>query len=67
MAKADLAGTLSQIHAIGYQEVELSRWPTHFLWSSCASWLRSSGLKAPSGHFEYTDLSANGITPKLPV
>jgi hypothetical protein len=24
MAKGDLAGTLSQIHAIGYQEVELT-------------------------------------------
>ena len=41
MAKADLAGTLSQIHDIGYQEVELTPVAyTHFLWSNCASWLR---------------------------
>jgi sugar phosphate isomerase/epimerase len=57
MAKSDLAGTLNQIHAVGYQEVEL----TPVAYTLPANELRKvvaeSGLKAPSGHFEYTDLS----------
>ena len=57
MAKADLPGTLSQIHAVGYQEVEL----TPVAYTLPAEQLRkvvaASGLNAPSGHFEYTDLS----------
>jgi sugar phosphate isomerase/epimerase len=57
MAKADLPGTLSQIRAIGYQEVEL----TPVAYTLSADQLRkvvaASGLKAASGHFEYTDLS----------
>jgi len=56
MAKADLPGTLSQIHAVGYQEVEL----TPVAYTLSAEQLRrvvaASGLKAPSGHFEYLDL-----------
>jgi hypothetical protein len=51
MAKSDLPGTLSQIHAIGYQEVEL----TPVAYTLPAEQLRKvvadSGLKAPSGHF----------------
>ncbi len=56
MAKADLPGTLSQIHAVGYQEVEL----TPVAYTLPAEQLRkvvaASGLKSPSGHFEYIDL-----------
>jgi sugar phosphate isomerase/epimerase len=56
MAKSDLSGTLAQIHAVGYQEIEL----TPVAYTLSVERLRKvvalSGLKAPSGHFEYTDL-----------
>jgi sugar phosphate isomerase/epimerase len=57
MAKADLPGTLSQIHAIGYQEVELTPVAYTLSVDRLRQVVASSGLKAPSGHFEYTDLS----------
>ena len=67
MAKSDLAGTLSQIHAIGYQEVELTPVAYTLPVDQLRKVVADSGLKAPSGHFEYTDLPANGIMPKLPA
>jgi sugar phosphate isomerase/epimerase len=57
MAKADLPGTLSQIHAIGYQEVELTPMAYTLSVDRLRQVVASSGLKAPSGHFEYTALS----------
>jgi len=57
MAKADLAGTLKQIHAVGYQEVELTPVAYTLPPDQLRKVLAESGLKAPSGHFEYTDLS----------
>jgi sugar phosphate isomerase/epimerase len=57
MAKADLAGTLKQIHAVGYQEVELTPVAYTLPPDQLRRVLAESGLKAPSGHFEYTDLS----------
>jgi sugar phosphate isomerase/epimerase len=57
MAKADLPGTLSQIHAIGYQEVELTPVAYTLPVDQLRKVVAASGLKAPSGHFEYTDLS----------
>jgi sugar phosphate isomerase/epimerase len=57
MAKADLAGTLTQIHAVGYQEVELTPVAYTLPPDQLRRVLAESGLKAPSGHFEYTDLS----------
>jgi sugar phosphate isomerase/epimerase len=56
MAKSDLAGTLSQIHAIGYQEVELTPVAYTLPVDQLRKVVADSGLKAPSGHFEYTDL-----------
>jgi sugar phosphate isomerase/epimerase len=56
MAKGDLAGTLSQIHAIGYQEVELTPVAYTLPVDQLRKAVADSGLKAPSGHFEYTDL-----------
>jgi sugar phosphate isomerase/epimerase len=56
MAKADLAGTLKQIHAVGYQEVELTPVAYTRPPDQLRKVLAESGLKAPSGHFEYTDL-----------
>jgi sugar phosphate isomerase/epimerase len=57
MAKSDLPGTLTQIRAVGYQQVEL----TPVAYTLPADQLRKvvadSGLTAPSGHFNYTDLS----------
>src|ERR1700733_14984313 len=57
MAKADLSGTLSQIRAIGYQEVELTPVAYTLPVEQLRKVVADSGLKAPSGHFEYTDLS----------
>lgn len=57
MAKADLAGTLTQIHAVGYQEVELTPVAYTLPPDQLRRVLAESRLKAPSGHFEYTDLS----------
>ena len=57
MAKMDLPGTLSQIHAIGYQEVELTPVAYTLPVDQLRKVVAASGLKAPSGHFEYTDLS----------
>jgi sugar phosphate isomerase/epimerase len=57
MAKADLPGTLSQIHAVGYQEVELTPVAYKLPPDQLRKDVADSGLKAPSGHFEYTDLS----------
>jgi sugar phosphate isomerase/epimerase len=57
MAKADLAGTLKQIHSVGYQEVELTPVAYTLPPDQLRRVLAESGLKAPSGHFEYTDLS----------
>ena len=57
MAKADLAGTLKQIHAVGYQEVELTPVAYTLPPDQLRRVLAESRLKAPSGHFEYTDLS----------
>jgi sugar phosphate isomerase/epimerase len=56
MAKADLAGTLKQIHAVGYQEVELTPVAYRLPPDQLRKALAESGLKAPSGHFEYVDL-----------
>src|SRR5271154_3174080 len=57
MAKSDLGGTLSQIHASGYQEVELTPVAYTLPVEQLRKVVADSGLKAPSGHFEYTDLS----------
>jgi sugar phosphate isomerase/epimerase len=56
MAKADLSGTLSQIHAVGYQQVELTPVAYTFPAEQLRKVVAASGLKAPSGHFEYIDL-----------
>jgi sugar phosphate isomerase/epimerase len=56
MAKADLAGTLKQIHAVGYQEVELTPVAYTLAPDQLRRVLAESGLNAPSGHFEYKDL-----------
>jgi sugar phosphate isomerase/epimerase len=56
MAKSDLAKTLGQIHAIGYQEVELTPVAYTLPVEQLRKVVADSGLKAPSGHFEYTDL-----------
>ena len=54
----DLAGTLKQIRAIGYDDVELY-WNVY---SHPAAELKqiiaAAGLKAPSGHFDYEKLDA---------
>jgi sugar phosphate isomerase/epimerase len=56
---AELKASLQQIAAIGFQEVE----PWHAAYSIPAERLRKdivdSGLKVTSGHFEYTDLTAD--------
>jgi sugar phosphate isomerase/epimerase len=57
MAKADLPATLNQIHAIGYQEVELTPVAYTLPVDQLRKVVAASGLRAPSGHFEYTDLS----------
>ena len=57
MAKSDLGGTLSQIHAIGYQEVELTPVAYTLPVEQLRKVVADSGLNAPSGHFEYTDLA----------
>jgi sugar phosphate isomerase/epimerase len=57
MAKADLPATLSQIDAIGYQEVELTPVAYTLPVDRLRKVVADSGLKAPSGHFEYADLS----------
>ena len=56
MAKVDLPGTLSQIHAVGYQEVELTPVAYTLPAEQLGKVVAASGLKAPSGHFEYIDL-----------
>jgi sugar phosphate isomerase/epimerase len=56
MAKADLAGTLRQIHQIGYQEVELTPVAYTLPVDQLRKIVAESGLKSPSGHFEYVDL-----------
>jgi sugar phosphate isomerase/epimerase len=57
--EAELKASLQQIVAIGFQEVE----PWHAAYSIPADRLRKdivdSGLKVTSGHFEYTDLTAD--------
>jgi sugar phosphate isomerase/epimerase len=53
MAKADLAATLKQIYAVGYQEVELTPVAYGLPPDQLRKVLAESGLKAPSGHFEY--------------
>ena len=57
MAKSDLPGTLTQIHTIGYQEVELTPVAYTLPVDQLRTVVTDSGLKAPSGHFEYADLS----------
>jgi sugar phosphate isomerase/epimerase len=57
MAKADLLSTLSQIHAVGYQEVELTPVAYTLPVAQLRKTVAASGLKAPSGHFEYIDLT----------
>ena len=57
MAKADLPATLSQIRAIGYQEVELTPVAYTLSVDQLRKVVAASGLNAPSGHFEYADLS----------
>jgi sugar phosphate isomerase/epimerase len=57
MAKTDLPGTLRQIHEIGYQEVELTPVAYTLPVDQLRKVVADSGLEAPSGHFEYTDLS----------
>jgi sugar phosphate isomerase/epimerase len=57
MAKADLSGTLSEIHAVGYQEVELTPVAYALPVEQLRKVVAASGLKAPSGHFEYIDLN----------
>ena len=57
MARSDLSGTLTQIHSIGYQEVELTPVAYQLPAEQLRKVVADSGLKAPSGHFEYTDLS----------
>ena len=57
MAKLDLSATLSQIHAIGYQEVELTPVAYTLPVEQLRKVVVAGGLQAPSGHFEYTDLS----------
>ena len=57
MAKRDLPATLSQIHAIGYQEVEVTPVAYTLPVEQLRKVVAASGLNAPSGHFEYTDLS----------
>jgi sugar phosphate isomerase/epimerase len=56
MARADLPGTLRQIHDIGYQEVEITPVAYTLPVDQLRKVIAESGLKAPSGHFEYTDL-----------
>jgi sugar phosphate isomerase/epimerase len=56
MAKSDLSGTLTQIRGIGYQEVELTPVAYTLPVDQLRKVVARSGLKAPSGHFEYTDL-----------
>jgi sugar phosphate isomerase/epimerase len=57
--ESELKASLHQIAAIGFQEVE----PWHAAYSIPADRLRKdivdSGLKVTSGHFEYTDLTAD--------
>jgi sugar phosphate isomerase/epimerase len=57
--EAELKASLQQIASIGFQEVE----PWHAAYSIPADRLRKdivdSGLKVSSGHFEYTDLTAD--------
>ncbi len=56
MAAKDLASVLRDIHAVGYQQVELIplayTYPAHDLRAMIAA----SGLTAPGGHFAYADL-----------
>jgi hypothetical protein len=67
MAKSDFPGTLSQIHAIGYQEVELTPVADTLPVDQLRRVVADSGLKAPSGHFEYSDLPGQWTTPNLPA
>ncbi len=55
MAETDLPGTLRQIHAIGYQEVELIPNVYDLPAAQLRGMVRKAGLRAPSGHFDYTD------------
>ncbi len=55
MAKADLPGTLRQIHEAGYQEIELTPVAYTLPVDQLRKVVADSGLTAPSGHFEYTD------------
>ena len=56
MARADLAGTLRQVHEIGYQEVELTPVAYTLPVEQLRKVVAASGLVAPSAHFEYVDL-----------
>ncbi len=57
MAKADLPGTLKQVRAIGYDEVELYSVGYSLPAPQLRQMVLDAGLQAPaSAHFEYADL-----------
>ena len=53
----DFAGTLRQIAAIGYQEVEAAGYYNHSV-QEVKSALDAAGLRLPSAHYSYYDLAA---------
>jgi sugar phosphate isomerase/epimerase len=58
IAGEDLPAILRQVRAIGYQEVELTSLQFALPASELRKVIENSGLTAPSGHFDYTELSA---------
>jgi sugar phosphate isomerase/epimerase len=56
LAAKDLPGTLQQIAALGFQEVEAAGYYGHSV-KEVSQWLREAGLKMPSAHYSYNDLA----------
>jgi sugar phosphate isomerase/epimerase len=50
--KADLAGTLKRVKALGYDNVETAFWPIDMTLAQAAKALRDAGLTAVSSHVE---------------
>lgn len=58
MAEKDLPGTLKQIRAIGYNEVEIFGGGNGRPADKLRAIIDDAGLRAPSGHFDYDSLPA---------
>lgn len=56
LAEANLPAVLKQIHAIGYQEVELYWNVYSHPAGELKSMIHAAGLRVPSGHFDYDGL-----------